>query len=831
MNKNYKANKFLILLMSMMLSFGVYAEKKEEKVTAESKEEPKKEEDKKEKKKLIEDIVKDFEKKEGFFITYLDPKKGKTYLEINEDQLDKDIIYFAHIMNGVASLGVKGSFIDNGVLKAEKTYESIKLTRINTNFQFKENDQLAKSKGSNVSDSVIAVIPIKAKNEDENSFLVDITGLLLSESLTSLKPISSPDSGPSFRWGGISPKKSSIRGIFNYPQNTDFEVDYVFENPPSRYYEEEDAADYRNITVSVRYSFIQPPKNNFIARIADQRVGYFTTRVTDLSSKDVTPYRDLVERWHLEKADPEKEISPPVKPITFWLENTTPIELRDFIVEGVLAWNEAFLKAGFENAIEVKIQPDDADWDAGDIRYNVLRWTSSPNPPFGGYGPSFVNPRTGEILGADIMLEWVYLTNRINLKKLVPNKYMCSHGSLVQEGKLLADLINDDDPEVIKQSIIRLTLHEVGHTLGLNHNFKASHLHNATDIHNKEITSKLGLTSSVMEYPAVNLAPVGVKQGDYYDVKPGLYDQWAIEFGYRPDLDEDKRKALLERSDEPELMFANDADDMRRPGKGIDPRAMISDLSNEPIKHALQRIELMDEVQKTLLEEFEPETWEEYRNSITTILREKSRALSTASRFIGGIYVNRSTPEQKSDLSPYEVAPLELQIKAINLIKQYGFSDDAFYIQPEIMKVIQKERRGFDFYGEKEDFHYHEEVLDIQQNVLNHLLHPDVLSRIIDSSLYGEHYPLEVMFNDLTEAIFDTSNKEISGIKRNLQIDYTKRLLDILKARYHDEISASAALKELRKIEKLSKKSSTDLSLKNHREYLYWLIDKSINNN
>ena len=278
-------------------------------------------------------------------------------------------------------------------------------------------------------------------------------------------------------------------------------------------------------------------------------------------------------------------------------------------------------------------------------------------------------------------------------------------------------------------------------------------------------------------------------------------------------------------------MFANDADDMRRPGKGIDPRAMISDLSNEPIKHALERIKLMDEVQRTLLEEFDPETWEEYRNSITTILREKSRALSTASRFIGGIYVNRSTPGQKSNLSPYEVAPLELQINAINLIKEYGFSDDAFYIQPEIMKVIQKERRGFNFYGEKEDFHYHEEVLDIQQNILNHLLHPDVLSRMIDSSLYGEHYSLEVMFSDLTEAIFDTSNKEISGIKRNLQIDYTKRLLDILKARSHDEISASAALKELRKIEKLSKKSSTEISLKNHRDYLYWLIDKSINKN
>ena len=123
--------------MGMILSFGGYAEKNEEKTSAESKEEPKKEE-KKEKKDLIEDIVKEFEKKEGFFTTYLDPKKGKTYLEINQEQLGEDIIYFAHIMNGVASLGVKGSFIDNGILKADKVYESIKISRINTNFQFKD---------------------------------------------------------------------------------------------------------------------------------------------------------------------------------------------------------------------------------------------------------------------------------------------------------------------------------------------------------------------------------------------------------------------------------------------------------------------------------------------------------------------------------------------------------------------------------------------------------------------------------------------------------------------------------------------------------------------
>ena len=130
------------------------------------------------------------------------------------------------------------------------------------------------------------------------------------------------------------------------------------------------------------------------------------------------------------------------------------------------------------------------------------------------------------------------------------------------------------DPKIIKQSIIRLALHEVGHTLGLNHNFKASFLHDPKTVHNSSITQKTGVTASVMEYPAVNIAPIGTEQGDYYDVVPGAYDKWAIEFGYKPNLTNIQRKELLSRSDLPELMFGNDADDMRSPGKGVDPRAV-----------------------------------------------------------------------------------------------------------------------------------------------------------------------------------------------------------------------------------------------------------------
>jgi hypothetical protein len=126
----------------------------------------------------------------------------------------------------------------------------------------------------------------------------------------------------------------------------------------------------------------------------------------------------LIHRWDLRKKDPNAAVSEPVEPIVWWIENSTPHEWRETIKNAVLEWNKAFEKAGFKNAVQVKIQPDDADWDAGDIRYNVLRWTSSPNPPFGGYGPSFVNPRTGQILGSDIMLEFVYHTNRVVLNRL-----------------------------------------------------------------------------------------------------------------------------------------------------------------------------------------------------------------------------------------------------------------------------------------------------------------------------------------------------------------------------------------------------------------------------
>ena len=212
--------------------------------------------------------------------------------------------------------------------------------------------------------------------------------------------------------------KTKIKSIRNYPENTNLEVEYVYSSPSVLNGGSEAVTDGRNVSIKVLHSLVAMPDNDFSPRFDDPRVGYFTTEVNDQTSTKSITYRDIINRWNLIKKDPELAISEPLEPITWWIENSTPLEWRETITNAVLQWNFAFEKAGFKNALVVKIQPDDAQWDAGDIRYNVLRWTSSPKPPFGGYGPSFVNPKTGQILGADIMFEYVHFTNRVLYDKI-----------------------------------------------------------------------------------------------------------------------------------------------------------------------------------------------------------------------------------------------------------------------------------------------------------------------------------------------------------------------------------------------------------------------------
>ena len=791
----------------------------------------------------LETFLEDLTHFEGLIDVYRNDDDGKVYFLIKKDQLEKEFIYFAHILDGIVEAGTwRGNYLDNGIIKFIKYFDQIRIDRINTAYVFDETNPLSKSKNANISNSLIDSLKIEKTSESEDTFLIDVTSLLLSENLSKITVAPYKENPKDdFKIGSISKNKSSINSVLNYPENTDFEINFVFSNSSNKPIENQDS---RNNSISLRFSFINYPENNFETRIEDQRIGFFSERKTNLTSTDITPYEDLINKWHLEKKDKDKEKSVPIKPILFWIENTTPYELRPIIKNAVLAWNIAFEEAGFIDAIEVKIQPDDANWTAGDIRYNVLRWTSSPNPPFGGYGPSFTNPRTGEILGADIMLEWIYLTNRVRYSEIfdnqeIHNKDFCLNSLIKQENRIFGRLateslyLNENDASrLYEEDLYQLILHEVGHTLGLNHNFAASTLHNNSDIHNPELTYKEGLSSSVMDYHALNIAPLGVKQGQYADIKPGKYDILAIKYGYTPELTKKELNNMLDKYSSDEYLFGNDGDDMRSPGKGIDPRINTGDMTNNPVGYAKDRIILSQNLIPSLYDTLKvnSDSWESIYQGYRILLRQIHTSAEIISRQVGGIYINRGfMSDQKQN--PYEVVPYDIQKESINILKEYYFDSDKFILPSNIASKMQRERRSFDFFGKTEDPKIHKMILNGQKKVLKHFTNSRVLKRLTDSSLYGNKYLPHELFRDLTSSIFNENKSwKLNGIDQNLQNYYLKRLIMIFKSGSFDSPSISASLASMEKIKAYTFSSSHNEATENHKKLIRWKIENLFNN-
>ena len=366
--------------------------------------------------KFLEEVVAEFDKSTGLFTLYRDPDNGSVYFEITEEQLDKEFLYFTYSENGLAEVGLfRGNYREEAVFKLHKYYDKIEFIAENTHFYFDPKSALSRASEANISNALLASVKIDAESKDGQRYLINMDAVLLQEALHQVNFLADPDTPEheQFSLGTLSEEKTRYDDLKVYPENVDIRVIYAYDNDSPYVSGGDEVTDPRSMIVTLQHTFMEMPQNNYEPRFDDARIGYFRNQVTDLTSHSITPYRDLINRWHLEKKNPSLAISEPLEPIVWWLENTTPDAYRESIRQGVLAWNEAFEKAGFKNAIVVKDQPLDATWNAGDVRYNVLRWTSSPNPPFGGYGPSFSNPRTGQILSADIMLEDIYVSNRV----------------------------------------------------------------------------------------------------------------------------------------------------------------------------------------------------------------------------------------------------------------------------------------------------------------------------------------------------------------------------------------------------------------------------------
>lgn len=810
------------------------------------------ESEKEEKVVTIADEVDGWTHYAGLFDLYLDPETGSLNMVIDKEDLNKEYIHFAQTRDGVLESGhFRGSYRGESVFRIQKSYDRIEFIQENTAFYFDPSSPIAKAKDANISPSVLASVKIDVTDKDEEDnptrYMIDAGELFLDEVFAQIKP-SSRGGGEGFSLGSLSGSKTKFVDVRNYDGNSDFVVDYVYEKSAPTNYGSEAVTNARNVTVQMHHSLIAMPENDYEPRIDDFRIGYFHNRVTDQTSAEPAPYRDLINRWHLVKKFPEKDVSDPIEPIVWWMENTTPEQFREAIREGVEAWNVAFEAAGFSNAIVVKMQPDDADWDAGDIHHNVLRWTASPIPPFGGYGPSFPNPRTGQLLGADIMLEWIYVNNRYKYQDLyLPEKGHTGHSHTDQHTEphfcdfpvFLADNINlgistleargvgnVEVNELIQQSIKHLVLHEVGHTLGLNHNMKASQTVSLENLHNVKWTDEHGLVGSVMDYTPINLAPEGTKQGKYFADAPGDYDVWAIQFGYDPTMKDDKRNAHLKRSLEPLLTFGNDADDMRSTGKAIDPRVNIGDMSGDTLEWSKQRLDLIDETMLGLADVSlqEDESFQRLVNNFRTLSRQKSSVGAIISRYVGGIYVERGTTDQFVDIQPYTPAPKETQLQAMNLLAEYFFAPDAFDAELTMLPYLQPERRGYDFFYGTEDPKILDAIQTSQSYALYQLLHPTVLDRIENTGLYGNDYSVDEMIGDLSKNIFFGDIRgNVNAHRQRLQSMYVAMLIDIVQNEDADysTTAEAVAMQNLRTIQGwLGISGGGDLASKRHRQYL-----------
>ncbi len=818
--------------------------------------EDKEEEDK----KTIAELTEDHTEMEGLFTFFQDPEDGRIQMLIREDQLDRDFIYFSMARNSTPRTGHrKGTYRSSYIFRIDRHFDRLDFKRINTHYVYDPESPLARSAQSNINTPVIGTAKIVAEDEEAGTILIEADDLFLSEAFALInfpRDPESKDKNP-FKVGKLSKDKTRLAQIKAFPENIRLDVDYVYENPAPTNYGGAEVTDPRYLTISHTHHLLEAPENDYQMRRADPRMGYFLILRTDLTEVSYAPYKDVIRRWHLVKKNPRAALSDPVEPITFWIENTTPVEFRETVRDAVLAWNEAFESAGFTNAIAVNIQPDDAEWDAEDIRYNVLRWVSSPELSYGGYGPSFSDPRTGQMLGADIMLEFTGLRGHLLTQRMFvdteeqgmdlifpEDPYECSYSHYkVQDlmaSKSILHASGADDQELTRlshETLFSLIMHEVGHTLGMAHNFKASRLHSPEDLVDPGITR--GVTvSTVMEYDPVNLAPLGRKHGDFSSTRPGPYDHWVIQYGYSealddPEAEEARLQAILNRSNEPGLDYANDADDMRWAGKGIDPEAMIFDMSTDPLRYAEDRMLLIENAMGELMEKMVVEG-DSYNDLLTAFLTLTARfrwELDVVSKQIGGVYVDGSVAGQQDADLPLRPVPLKDQQHALALLSNYLFAPNAWVMGKETYPYLLEERRGWRHWEYTLDPKVHERVLSFQGRILDQILHPTMLKRMTNSSLYGNEYPIAIYLDDLTKVVFEADiQTEVNTFRQNLQLKYIDRLVTIFREATANPQATAAALYQLQRLADHIKSADDSVSLQTraHRNLLLYTIDRAL---
>ena len=745
----------------------------------------------------------------GFFDLYT--KEGRLYLAVPADRLGQEFLMDMRVAQGIGAAGLFAgttlSTFEMDLMAFEKHGENVLLVQRPHRFGAASDVRAAAAVSVSVGSSVVRSTDIEAIRPD-SALVLDVTSWFLSDLSGVGELTRGAARGSNGQSGSTSfdRSRSYIDGVSSFPENTNIRAMLTFRSGrpggvPS-------VADGRYIPVTIHYTLAKLPERPMERRIADDRVGNFMTVHKDFSSLDSTFFRRYVNRWRLEPGERVGDLRRPVEPITYYIDRTVPDEYRGWFKEAVENWNTAFEAAGWVDAIRALDLPEDAD--PNDIRYSVLRWNTSDDPGYGAIGASKVDPRTGEILVADILFEangfrgfrntWRNIVNPVTAAEAfemalgvgefqapdpnLPGMELPGFGSALEAQGTLAGLVlaargelDPGDPlpdELLRQYTIWLVMHEVGHTLGLRHNFRSSASTPLDRLHNTEFTGRNGVYSSVMEYPAINLARPGERNGDYYTYNTGSYDRWAISYAYTQSQDD--ANDIARRVSELGHMYGTDSD-----ARGaLDPTITRYDLGGDPLLWGAERTalirDLLPKIPEYVLRDNSP--FVEATNAYTQLMNEYARALAPAVKYIGGQYMNRDHVGDGRD--PFVHIPKAKQLEALDLLVDRIFAEGALGLPPAVLQSFGA--NGYEHWGStrttsgRYDYPFHARTLELQSTVLNQILNASRLARIRDGETkFGTDQVATIpeIMASLTTAIWsELGTGTISADRRDLQRTY-----------------------------------------------------------
>ena len=790
--------------------------------------------------KPFAEIIKDAKAIAGLFTLYQTDEK--VWLELAPGQFDRTYMLSVTCESGIGERGFYAAQMCGELpIRFHRQGKNVQVVAPNTRFQAAETNAFHRSIDRSFSDSILGSTPVASQpHAERKSVLIDLGAILLTD-----LPMQGYALEATFRIPyRFDARNSHFGTIKSFDRNVEIGTVayYAAERPalpplapgpgPAMPPPPGNLPDVRSMAFEFRYSVSELPATaGFRPRVADDRVGHFFAALDDFTSDARhTPTTRYITRWHVEKANPSAAMSPPTKPIVFWMENTVPAKYRDAVRRGALLWNQAFERIGLQDVIVVNQQPDDADWDPADIRYNTIRWFAATDAGFA-IGPSRANPLTGELYDADISFsDGILRSVRGEVPEVVgpltwddPAPTAVPRPAWMQRQGLMCTMMTDmapnaafglellalrgldpDGPEAdafMNQWLVWVTAHEVGHTLGLRHNFRASTIHDFASVHDRSVTSADGLTGSVMDYVPVNVARPGQPQGDYHQMTLGTYDYWAIEYAYKPisastpEAELTELRAIASRVADPKLSYGTDEDAGFGPGWtwSSDPLATRGDLGREPLDYFGHTVGLVGELWNRLEAKLQTqgEGYQILRRSFLRGLQQKGTALLDATRYIGGVYHYRDHVGDPGNRLPFVPVPADKQRAALNLIRDQLFAPAAFTISPQLLNKLTPDRfpdfANFSSFERRPDFPVHQQILSLQSAALSRLFHPTVMTRVIDNELRvaspAEALPLSTVFATVRDAIWAETAQtavNVNSFRRALQREHLRRMITLV---------------------------------------------------